>query len=127
MRGNVHVRFGRRGRENPTAETLHGTSSPTRLLKKGIKSARGGEVGRWRGACLGRSFSGALLPNRTGPFPGIRLSSDYCVIAALPEWIWVWQSAQTMSVLRRRLTMIFVQVLLHDCLSRSRSASLRTW
>ena len=43
--------------------------------------------------------------NRTCQFPGIRLSSDYCVSAAFGclWWIRSWQAPQTTRVLRRRL------------------------
>jgi hypothetical protein len=48
---------------------------------------------------------GDPLPNRTGPFPSIRLSSDYCVGVAVgcPSWIAVWQVAQTTNVFLRLL------------------------
>ena len=48
---------------------------------------------------------GDPLSNRTGPFPSIRLSSDYCVSVAVgcPSWIAVWQAAQTTNVFLRFL------------------------
>jgi len=72
-------------------------------------------------------FRPGLPPNRTDPFPGIRLSSDYCVsgVAGCP-WIRSWQSLQTTRDLRR----IFAMNLAHSgcgCPGLSRSASARTW
>ena len=58
-----------------------------------------------RGARRAGPFPRGLPPNRTGQFPGIRLSSDYCVSAAFGclWWIRSWQAPQTTRVLRRRL------------------------
>ena len=51
-------------------------------------------------------FPLGLPPNRTYPFPSIRLSGDYCVSgeAGCP-WIRSWQSPQTTRALRRILAM----------------------
>src|SRR5687767_5320226 len=72
-------------------------------------------------------FPLGLPPNRTYPFPGIRLSGDYCVSAAAGcPWIRSWQSPQTTRALRRILAMTWA----HGgcgCPVRSRSASVRTW
>jgi hypothetical protein len=71
---------------------------------------------------------GDPLPNRTGPFPSIRLSSDYCVGVAVgcPSWIAVWQVAQTTNVFLRLLAISWFHA---GCgrPGRCRSASLRTW
>jgi hypothetical protein len=58
------------------------------------------EVGRWRGACWGRSFSSALLPNHACAFQRTWLSGDFCVsvAAGCPVWMVLWQAWQTRRV-----------------------------
>ena len=66
-------------------------------------------VGRRRGACRGRSFSGALRPE-----PDVRVSSHHgspviCsvdVVVGDHAWMLSWQGRQTTRVLRRRFAMI---------------------
>ena len=77
------------------------------LTTMGTPSPWGYEVGR-RARCqieINLVVPGDPLPNRTGPFPSIRLSSDYCVSVAVgcPSWIAVWQVAQTTNVFLRLL------------------------
>ena len=57
-----------------------------------------------RGARWAGPFPCGLPPNRTGPFPSIRLSGDHAV-AAVGEWMASWQGWQTTRVLRRFLAM----------------------
>ena len=121
-------------RELPTPFSHRSSSVPGRTLLgpvSGIWEARQpGRVGRAARCQRGAGpFPRGLPPNRTCPFPSIRLSSDYCVsgVAGCPVWMWSWQAAQTTRVLRRRLRHELRPCRAVAVPGWSRSASLRTW
>ena len=115
----------------PLSQILAGYGNQAHtLMNAGPKpSSHRAPVGRRRGACACRSFSGGPRPEPDVPaFRASRLSGDYPANAAAGcrAWMVSWQGGQATRVLRRILAILAA----HAGCGRpwvTRSASLRTW